>query len=121
MKRIVVKIFLILTLIITPIVCIGETYNGFGLNSENLKNKFGTQDLPSIAGNAIKIFIGLSATIMLIMILWSGFQLMFSSGKEKERKAAIDRIIWTSVGVIIIVSAYAISQFIINQINSLSK
>jgi len=121
MKKMVGKIFLILMLVIIPITCFGEGYNGFGLNSENLKDKFGTQDLPSIAGNAIKVFIGLSATIMLIMILWSGFELMFSSGKTEKTKRAIDRIVWTSVGVIVIISAYAISQFVINQINSLSK
>jgi uncharacterized membrane protein len=46
---------------------------------------------------------------------------MFSSGEAKKRQSAINRIIWTSVGIIIVVAAYAISQFVINQINFLAK
>ena len=78
-------------------------------------------DLPVVAGNAIKIFIGLSSTIMLIMVLWAGFDIMFTGGDIKKRTAAINRIVWTSVGIIVIISAYALSQFIINQISFLAK
>lgn len=109
-------------LFVIPVFCFGASgdYNNFGLNSSNLQGKFGTAEIPTIAGNMIKIVIGLSATVMLIMILWSGIELMFSSGDVNKRKKAINRIVWTSVGIIIIVSAYAISQFVINQINFLS-
>lgn len=78
-------------------------------------------DLPTVAGNAIKIFIGLSSTIMLIMVLWAGFDIMFTGGDIKKRTAAVNRIVWTSVGIIVIISAYALSQFIINQISFLAK
>lgn len=112
-----------IVLVLSPLVCFGASsnYYNFGLDNENLQNKFGTAEVPTIAGNIIKIIIGLSATVMLIMILWSGLQLMFSNGKPDSRKAAINRIIWTSVGIIIVISAYAISQFVINQINYLAK
>lgn len=125
MKKIFYKIFLILFVIFIPFIGIhadiGNNYNNFGLGATELKTKFGNADVPTIAGNAIKIIIGLSASVMLVMILWSGIELMFSSGEAKKRQAAINRLIWTSVGIIIIVSAYAISQFVINQINFLAK
>jgi len=99
----------------------GNDYQNFGLDNSSLTKTFGTVGVPTIAGNVIKVLIGLSATVMLIMIIWSGFEIMFSSGKADTRKKAIDRIIWTAVGIIIIVGAYAISQFVMNQIKFLSK
>ena len=124
MKKIFYKIFLTAIIFLSPILCFGASsnnYNNFGLDSPELKDKFGSADVPTIAGNAIKIIIGLSASVMLIMILWSGIELMFSNGEAKKRQSAINRIIWTSVGIIIVVAAYAISQFVINQINFLAK
>lgn len=97
-----------------------ETKN-FGLDNPILKEKFVTTNLTSVAGKAIKIFIGLSSTIMLIMVLWAGFEIMFSNGNIQTRQKAINRIVWTAIGIIIIISAYALSQFVINQIKFLSK
>lgn len=121
MKKMLCKIFFAIVLVSSPLMCLADNYNNFGLDNENLKTKFGTADVPTLAGNIIKIIIGLSASVMLIMILWSGIELMFSNGKPDVRKAAINRIVWTSVGIIVVISAYAISQFVINQINFLAK
>ena len=104
----------------TEAAIVTETGN-FGLKNDELTKKFVTTDLTSVAGKAIKIFIGLSSTVMLIMVIWAGFDIMFSNGNAEVRKKAINRIVWTAIGIIIIISAYALSQFVINQIKFLSK
>ena len=98
-----------------------RTVENFGLDDNVFGKIFPTGNLTAVAGKGINIFIGLSSTIMLIMVLWAGFDIMFYGGNAEKRKAATGRIVWTGVGIVIIISAYALSSFIMNQLKVLTK
>lgn len=74
--------------------------------------------VPVIIGNAIKIILGLSGTVALVLIVVGGIQWMFSKGDEKKIGEARKLMTSGAVGIIIIAAAYAIADFVIKQLSA---
>ncbi len=102
---------------------LAEDFYNYGLSNTNLgaKSLFGQADIPTIISNVIQIIMGLSATVMLVVILYAGFVYLTSKGDSGKTKKAWDLIKSASIGIIIIVTAYSLSQFIINNIKFIAK
>ena len=100
-----------------------ENFNNYGLSNTNLAagSLFGQADIPTVISNVIQIIMGLSATVMLVVILYAGFIYLTSRGDSGKTKKAWDLIKSASIGIIIIVTAYSLSQFIINNIKFIAK
>ena len=70
------------------------------------------KSLPEIIGALIGVFLSLIGIIFLCLIIYGGFIWMTSAGKEQKINKA-KRILTNSViGLIIIMAAYGITQFI---------
>ena len=76
----------------------------------------GTPDLPTIIGNIINIVLGFMGIILLCLILWAGFLWMTAGGDSKKTETATALIKNAIIGLIIIVAAFAISNFVMTQI-----
>ncbi len=76
----------------------------------------GTPDLPTIIGNIINIVLGFMGIILLCIILWAGFLWMTAGGDGKKTELAMNLIKNAVIGLIIIVAAFAISNFVMTQI-----
>ncbi len=76
----------------------------------------GTPDLPTIIGNIINIVLGFMGIILLCIILWAGFLWMTAGGDSKKTETATALIKNAIIGLIIIVAAFAISNFVMTQI-----
>lgn len=63
-----------------------------------------TQILPS----AIKIVLGLVATMTLIVFVYAGIKLIIAQGNEEELKKFKTMLIWSVIGLILITTSYAI-------------
>lgn len=61
----------------------------------------------------LKVFFSLLGTIFLLLIIYSGYKYMTAGGNEEDAKIALDTIKQAVIGLIIIIGAYAISEFII--------
>ncbi len=68
-----------------------------------------------IIGSLIGIVLSLLGVVFLILIIWAGFKWMTAQGEAKETEKARDILINAVIGLAIILSAYAISDFVINQ------
>lgn len=79
----------------------------------------GEQGLVTIVGNIIKIILGILGIILLGFMLYGGFLWMTSGGNTDGVKKAKQMITNAIVGLVIIVSAYAISSFVMKQLESL--
>jgi len=106
--------------------CVANASNNncnYGLGNAKLDagSLFGQADVPTVIANVIQIIMGLSATVMLVVILWAGFSYLISRGDSTKTKKSLDLIISASIGIIIIVTAYSLSQFIINNIKFIAK
>jgi hypothetical protein len=74
--------------------------------------------LPVIIGNIINVFLGLLGVIFLVLVIYAGFTWMTAGGDETKVKRAKDTLIRAVVGLIITLSAYAITAFIFNALEN---
>lgn len=77
-------------------------------------------DLPTIIGRIIYVFLGTIGIVLLGLILFAGYLWMTAGGDEKQVKSAKDRIRNAVIGLVIIASAFAITNFIMSQLTGSS-
>lgn len=69
-------------------------------------------DIRTIIANIIVAVLGLLGTIFLILLLYAGFKYMTSMGNEEQTSQAKGQIVSAIIGLIIILSAYALTSFV---------
>jgi len=89
-----------------------------------IKTKIGadaTQPLPDLIGSFIKIILGTLGIVFVVYVVYAGYLWMTASG-EKEKVEKSKKLLGQAIiGIIIIVAAYAISEFVIDQIIAAAK
>ncbi|OGH64528.1 MAG: hypothetical protein A2821_04755 [Candidatus Magasanikbacteria bacterium RIFCSPHIGHO2_01_FULL_41_23] len=81
----------------------------------------GTADPRVIVGNLINSGLGYLGIIVVIIVLWAGFKWMTSGGKDDEVKSARKILINLAIGLVIILSAYSIVNFVIDAVSKATK
>ena len=76
----------------------------------------GQGDLKSTIGQLIRVALGFLGVVAVCIILFGGFKWMTAGGEEKRVTEAKGLIIAGIIGLAIILSAYAIAQFVISSI-----
>jgi len=86
----------------------------------NVGNAAGIQTtnggLTDIIGKLINIFLGFLGVIFLVLMLYAGFLWMTAQGEEAKVKRAKDMITQAIIGLIIVVAAFAISNFVLESL-----
>lgn len=94
-----------------------QTVQQGGLNQ--VGNAYGggvPQDVRSIVVSIIKIVLGFLGIISVVLILYAGFLWMTAGGNEEKISEAKKILTAGTIGLVIILSAYAITSFVIDQI-----
>ncbi len=112
--------------VIVVMICMGFIFSAsYGLASptEELK-KVGTgmnitapKPMPEVIGQIINIILTISGIIMVILVVWGGFQWMTAGGNEDQVKKAKQLLINAVMGLAITLSAYAIAYFAVEQLD----
>ncbi len=68
----------------------------------------------------INVFLGLLATIFLVLIIIAGFHWMTSSGNQEKTKSAKDRIKSALIGLLIVMASWGISYFILIRLRAIA-
>ena len=76
----------------------------------------GDQDLDETLGLLINVLLGLLGIIFLVLTIYAGFLWMTAGGDEKKVAKARGIIITAVIGLVILLSAYAISSFVLDQL-----
>lgn len=76
----------------------------------------GTQDVRTTVSKIINAFMGLLGIVAVCIILLGGFKWMTAAGNEEKVGEAKKLIISGVIGLIIIMSAYAIAQFVVGAV-----
>ncbi|MBU0625047.1 pilin [Patescibacteria group bacterium] len=76
----------------------------------------GSRDIRETAGSVIRAFMGLLGIVAVLLVLYGGFKWMTAGGNEEQVGEAKKIIISGVIGLIIIMSAYAIATFVVNAI-----
>jgi len=76
----------------------------------------GEGGLRGMIGSIIQVALGFLGVVALIVVLIGGFQYMTAGGNEEKAKKARGWIISGVIGLAIIISAYAITTFVISSL-----
>lgn len=75
----------------------------------------GDANLKSSIGNIINVLLGFLGILAVIIIIYGGFVWMTAGGEEPKVKKAQQIIVAGAIGLAIILSAYAITSFVITE------
>lgn len=81
----------------------------------NLSNPLGTTATPqALIGKVISAILGLVGSIALIMFIYGGFLWMTSAGNDKKISQGRDILLWSTIGLVVIFSSYALVKFVLS-------
>ncbi|HLD19818.1 MAG TPA: pilin [Patescibacteria group bacterium] len=83
---------------------------------DQIKENEGEAKIYTLIGRVINIVLGFLGLIALILVIWSGIQWMTSGGNEDKTKEAKDRMKAGVIGLIIILGAAVLTNFILDMI-----
>ena len=74
-----------------------------------------TKDIRMVVVDIIKKILGLLGVIALVIILYAGFKWMTAGGNEENVSTAKKILISALIGLVIILSSYALATFVLDQ------
>lgn len=87
-----------------------------GLNAAAQEPGYNTQlGLPALIGRLIAVVLGIVGIVFAINIIIAGINYMTAGGEKGKVESAKKSITQSVIGIILIVAAYAISSFVVNQ------
>lgn len=84
-------------------------------------NAGSTSSLPTLIGGLISVLLGSLGIVFVVFIIQAGILYMTAGGDTEKVKKAKQLIMQAVIGLIIVVSAYAISSFVIDQIQGATQ
>src|SRR3989339_974996 len=86
---------------------LGATAGAAGLNKG---------DVPTIIGNVIGTGLSLISVLFFLLMIYGGILWMTARGKDEQASKALDTIIAAIIGIVIILAAYAITNFVFKSV-----
>lgn len=83
-----------------------------------LKNPLLHSDLRVIIGDVIKALLGLSGAIALLVFVWSGVMMMLAAGNMDKIKKAKGSLVWATIGLVVIFTAYTLVATLIKALST---
>ncbi len=87
-----------------------------GLNEVGDHIALGTQDVRITVARIINVAMGLLGIVAVVIILLGGFKWMTAGGSDDGVTAAKKLIVSGVIGLVIIITAYAIAQFVLESL-----
>jgi hypothetical protein len=112
-----VLFFLLPALIFLPLLGLAEDASTDGVT---LTNPIGTSDVRVIIGYVIKAALGISGSLALLMFVWGGFLWLTAAGNSDRIEKGKKVLIWSTLGLVVIFSAYTITNAVIGGITGVS-
>jgi Type IV secretion system pilin len=93
-----------------------NTYNNYGLNNTlkvgSLNTALINNSPQQVAGTVIGAILSLLGVVFFLLVIYGGFRWMLAQGNEAEVEKAKQILTAAIIGLIIVLSAYAITRFI---------
>ena len=82
------------------------------------KTTEGSNDLMTVIGRILNVALGLIGFVAVVFIIFGGFQYITSSGDAAKVAKAKNTLLYSVVGLIVVLLAFAIVNFVINGVTS---
>lgn len=102
---------------IEPINPLNSVNDTLGINYGKATG-LGQKDIRNTVAQIINVALGLLGIVAVVIILIGGFEWMTAGGNEEKTGEARNRIFAGIIGLAIILSAYAIAQFVIKSLTT---
>ncbi len=83
-----------------------------------LDNPLGSSDINVIIGTVVKGMLGMSGAIALLVFVWSGTMMMLAAGSPDKIKKAKSSLVWATIGLVVIFTAYTLVATLISAIST---
>lgn len=93
----------------------GEIAEEYGQSAES------PRDIRVVVANIIQVLLGLLGIIFVSLLIYAGFKYMTAAGNEDQTRDAKKQIMQSVIGLVIILTAYSITSFIINNVLEATK
>ena len=90
--------------------------NDLGVNAIQSEIRLGSGDIRQTAARIINVALGFLGIISVVIVLVGGFKYMISGGADEKTKDAQKYIVSGVIGLAIILSAWAITSFVISRL-----
>lgn len=90
-----------------------DTASASGLSASGVSNS-----VPTIIGDIIGTGLSLVSVLFFILMIYGGIRWMLARGKEEEVKKSLDTIISAIIGIIVVLAAYAITNFVFKAVGA---
>ncbi|MFH1077663.1 MAG: pilin [Patescibacteria group bacterium] len=90
--------------------------NDLGVGAIQSSIKLGSGDVRQTAARIINVALGFLGIIAVVIVLLGGFKYMISGGNEEKTSEAKKLIVSGIIGLAIILSAWAITSFVISRL-----
>jgi len=126
MKRYIITTFLIFNLFYCVALASSTQQTS---NEDSTSNSAGTVTLnnplgstnptpQSLLGNIINVVLGVTGSLALVMFIFGGLTWMTSAGNSERVTKGKNILIWATIGLVIIFSAYALVKFVFTSIGA---
>jgi hypothetical protein len=95
--------------------------NDLGVNAIQSSIKLGSGDIRQTAARIINVALGFLGIIAVVIVLLGGFKYMIAGGNEEKTGEARKLIVSGIIGLAIILSAWAITSFVISRLVSATQ
>ena len=118
MKKFLIAALVSLGIVVTPLAMDAPVFANAksevtsGISSVNDGN---STDLPSFITNIVNILLFLAGAVAVIVLIIGGIRYVISSGDSGQVQSAKNTILYAVVGLVVVIMAYAIVNFVINQ------
>ncbi len=113
MKKVLLTVAM-LALVLMPALVLAAP--NLGLNEFGSQTQLGTKQLTTTIASIINVAMGLLGMVVVILILVGGFLWMTAAGSDEQITKAKGFIFGGVIGLAIILSAYAIAQFVVGSL-----
>jgi hypothetical protein len=110
---IVVALFFVITYL-QPVLAQTDMQDGLDIVAQ--ETDLGNADLKTIIGRIIKILLGFLGVLAVLLVMYGGFLYMTAGGSEEKVTKAKQVLISAFIGLVIILSAYAIVAFVFDSL-----
>ena len=76
-------------------------------------------EIPTLLGKIIKAVLGIVGSLALVMFIYGGVTWMLAAGNAERVTKGKNILIWATIGLVVIFSAYALVTFIFKGIGAL--
>ena len=119
-KVLLAGLLMVPTVALTVAPSVSAQYNLSGgttaAKADGMKDEVG--DANSLVKNIVNIILWVVGIMSVIMMVWGGIKYTTSAGDSNKVSSAKNTIIYAVIGLIVSIMAYAIVNFVINQIGT---